>query len=152
MFSRNTKGNRNKKIVDEFYELQGLLPAPCIWVDQAEAVEGLAALRALYSLGGAIQTCILPFKYVRVESCPDESGIETERSYHAFISPRAHTKIYRILNVLFPLLNKWDKDLRDKKIPMHSSTSKEISSSKSLVGQMRAMSIDQARSFGVSEV
>lgn len=92
--------------------LQSSMPLPALWMEAEEANQGLASVRVSYTLGGKLQTRELPFKRVKVEAVGNDMQCpSSDIKYFAYISAKAHSKIYRIVNTLFPLLKSWEQEM-----------------------------------------
>ena len=110
-------------------------------MDDREAATGTAALHISYSLGGLPQSQRLPIKSLKLQ--PIRKGAGTHASYRAFVTSRVHLQLYRMVHTLFPILERWDRELRSGNVLMIDSTHPAgTSTAPASVEQVRAKTTD----------
>jgi len=122
--------------------LQGDIDVPSLWVDEAEAASGTAALRVAFRLGDGPQTCRLPFKAVKLQPMKRGGSDASLPAYKAFISAKLHLQLYRLVHLLFPTLGRWDQELRRGDV-LFASSQQNQDSGASNVDAVRAMPVEQ---------
>ncbi|KAL4536328.1 hypothetical protein Ndes2526A_g05859 [Nannochloris sp. 'desiccata'] len=117
---------------------QGLIDRPALWVDEQEASTGTAALNMSYFLGTEPQALSLPIKPLKLQ--PIRNLTDKTAVFRAFVNSKTHLQLYRLVNNLFPTLDRWDANLRTGGVVMISANggSSETIAAASTPGQIRA--------------
>jgi len=117
--------------------LQGLIDRPALWVDEQEASTGTAALNMSYFLGTEPQALSLPIKPLKLQ--PIRNLTDKTAVFRAFVNSKIHLQLYRLVNTLFPTLDRWDADLRTGGVVMISADGgSETTAAASTSGQLKA--------------
>lgn len=118
--------------------MQGYIDRPTLWVDEQEASTGTAALNMSYFLGTEPQALSLPIKPLKLQ--PIRNLTDKTAVFRAFVNSKIHLQLYRLVNTLFPTLDRWDADLRTGGVVMISADggTSETAATESTSGQLRA--------------
>jgi hypothetical protein len=119
--------------------LQRLIDRPALWVDEEEAAMGVAALNISYFLGTEPQSLSLPIKSVSLQ--PIRNLTDKTAVFRAYVNSKVHLQLYRLVNNLFPTLERWDADLRTGGVIMINQNSSETAAA-SHPGQLSATVTD----------
>ncbi len=87
-----------------------MIDRPALWVDEQEATTSSAALNMSYFLGTEPQSLSLPIKLLKLQ--PVRNITDKTAVFRAFVNSKIHLQLYRLVNTLFPTLERWDADLR----------------------------------------
>jgi serine/threonine protein kinase len=118
--------------------LQGLIDRPALWVDREEAATSSATLNMSYFLGSVPQSLSLPIKPLKLQ--PIRNITDKTAVFRAFVNAKIHLQLYRVVNTLFPTLDRVDADVRASNVILvnDNDVSSTTTADASQPGQVRA--------------